>query len=291
MIINYIFNTQLSLSRGLALPSAPAYHKLHTRSEILKIITPMKISFSACIAILSASPSDNVFVESASFRGLMNKLSSFTKTNNDNPQQSTTANLDEVVHVDIDSHAIALAEKTDVHPWHDPEQVDRHLSFCDIQVAATEDYTPPDPPACCTEEAWHPTYSAGWTNGYCQFVPDCNSPSYSSELACCKGAYAGQVSGVCLNSLPNPPTGSPTDLGDVVFYPDYSTEWANAICINDRPLPFGPNDRPTYTNMKDCCDKAYGGQISSKFCKVLLNIFYMVLSFASQPLFLASYIV
>ena len=225
----------------------------------------MKISFSACIAILSASPSDNVFVESASFRGLMNKLSSRTTTANDN-NNNPQATIDEVVHVDLDSNAIALAETTDVHPHlatSDPEQVDRHLSAC-TPVAATEYYDPPDPPACCTEDAWHPTYSAGWTNGYCRLTADCNSPSYSSELACCKGAYSGQVSGVCLNSLPNPPTGSPTDLGEGVFYPDYSTDWVNAKCINDRPWPFDPNGRPTYTNMKDCCDRAYAGQTSSK---------------------------
>ena len=83
----------------------------------------MKISFSACIAILSASPpSADIFVESASFRGLMSKLSSCTTTandnnNNNNPQgTTTTATVDEVVHVDLDQHAIALAETTDVHP-------------------------------------------------------------------------------------------------------------------------------------------------------------------------------
>ena len=101
----------------------------------------------------------------------------------------------------------------------------------------------------------------------------CNSPSYSSEVACCNGAYKGQVSGVCFNSLPDPPTGSPTDLGEGVYYPDYSTDWVDAKCINDRPWPFTEGGRPTYTNMKDCCDRAYAGQSSSKS---VLNYFYMV---------------
>ena len=61
--------------------------------------------------------------------------------------------------------------------------------------------------------AWHPEYFQGWSGGYCRYTVDCNSPSYSSELACCKGAYAGQVSGVCLRRLPSPPTSSPTGEG------------------------------------------------------------------------------
>ena len=235
----------------------------------------MKISFSACIAILSASPpSADIFVESASFRGLMSKLSSRTTTANDNNNnsQGATATVDEVVHVDLDQHAIALAETTDVHPHlatSDPEQVDRHLSAC-TQAAATQYYNPPPLPDCCTE-AWHPVRSVGWTNGYCRFVADCNSPSYSSEVACCNGAYPDQLSGNCINSLPNPPTGSPTDLGEGVYYPDYSTHWIDATCINDRPWPFTEGGRPTYTNMKDCCDRAYAGQITSKCIEYFLH--------------------
>ena len=53
-------------------------------------------------------------------------------------------------------------------------------------------------------QAWHPTYSAGWTNGYCQLTVDCNSPSYSSELTCCKGAYAGQTTGYPTHPPPLP---------------------------------------------------------------------------------------
>ena len=71
-----------------------------------------------------------------------------------------------------------------------------------------------------TTQMWHPTYSAGWANGYCRYTTDTNSPGYSSQLACCKGAYAGQISGYCLSQLPAPPTSSPTDTGGLdVWYP------------------------------------------------------------------------
>jgi len=115
--------------------------------------------------------------------------------------------------------------------------------------------------------AWHPQYSAGWTGGYCRYTVDCNSPPYSSELACCKGAYAGQISGKCLSSLPNPPTTSPTDAGGLeVYYPDYDTTWTEAGCLNERPMPSG---RPTYSTMLACCKGAYGGQMSGKCLSML----------------------
>ena len=101
------------------------------------------------------------------------------------------------------------------------------------------------------EAAWHPVYAAGWANGHCTFRVDCDSPSYSSELSCCLGAYAGQLSGYCLSQLPNPPTMSPTDTGGLnVFYPDYNTPWTEAGCINTRPMP---NGRPTYATQLECC--------------------------------------
>jgi len=112
------------------------------------------------------------------------------------------------------------------------------------------------PPAA----AWHPTYSAGWTNGHCRLTVDCNSPAYSTELECCKGAYGGQMSGECLKRLPNPPTTSPTSTGGLdVYYPDYGMTWSEGKCVNTRPLPSG---RPTYDSMLACCKGAYGGQMS-----------------------------
>jgi hypothetical protein len=110
--------------------------------------------------------------------------------------------------------------------------------------------------------AWHPQYQMGWSEGYCRYTVDCNSPAYSTELNCCKGAYAGQISGKCISRLPNPPTSSPTKAGGLdIYYPDYNTAWTEATCINDAPMPSG---RPTYTTMLACCKGAYGGQVSGK---------------------------
>eukprot|EP00581_Thalassiosira_minuscula_P014427 CAMPEP_0183737190 /NCGR_PEP_ID=MMETSP0737-20130205/51269_1 /TAXON_ID=385413 /ORGANISM="Thalassiosira miniscula, Strain CCMP1093" /LENGTH=139 /DNA_ID=CAMNT_0025971415 /DNA_START=6 /DNA_END=422 /DNA_ORIENTATION=+ len=67
----------------------------------------------------------------------------------------------------------------------------------------------PLPPA-----AWHPTNDlVSWSNGYCEFIVDCNTPSYNSQLECCNGAYVNQLSGECLSRLPAPPTTSPTAVG------------------------------------------------------------------------------
>mmetsp|Transcript_18278 Transcript_18278/g.32216 ORF Transcript_18278/g.32216 Transcript_18278/m.32216 type:complete len:548 (-) Transcript_18278:144-1787(-) len=114
---------------------------------------------------------------------------------------------------------------------------------------------------------WHPQYNEGWTNGFCRKTIDCNSPGYSTELACCKQTYGGQISGFCLAQLPNPPTLSPTETGGLnVFYPDYSTDWSGASCTNTRPMP---NGRPKYSTMLDCCKGAYGGQMSGKCLSML----------------------
>ncbi len=78
--------------------------------------------------------------------------------------------------------------------------------------------------------AWHPVYSAGWTHGHCKYHISCNSPSYPTELSCCKSSYAGQVSGHCISNLPYPPTSSPTNTGGLdVWYPDYDTSWTRII--------------------------------------------------------------
>jgi len=116
---------------------------------------------------------------------------------------------------------------------------------------------------------WHPQYSEGWTDGTCRFTKDCNSPGYSTELLCCKAAYAGQVSGKCLMSLPQPPTTSPTDAGGLaIYYPDYNTAWTEAGCINKHPKPSG---RPEYSTMLACCKGAYGSQTSGKCLSMLPN--------------------
>jgi len=104
-----------------------------------------------------------------------------------------------------------------------------------------------------------------WPLGFCINTRPLPSgrPTYTTMLLCCKGAYGGQQSGVCLSQLPSPPTVSPTDAGEFDFwYPDYSSVWAEATCLNTRPLPFGPGGRPTYDTMLDCCKREYRSQAS-----------------------------
>ncbi|KAL7539662.1 hypothetical protein ACHAXR_009490 [Thalassiosira sp. AJA248-18] len=121
--------------------------------------------------------------------------------------------------------------------------------------------------SCSQPAQWHPTYSAGWSHGYCQFTIDCDSPGYASELQCCNAAYGHQNTGFCLSQLPNPPTSSPTDIGGPsIYYPDYDSAWPDAGCINTRPMPSG---RPTYTSMLACCKAAYAGQMSGKCLSML----------------------
>jgi hypothetical protein len=142
----------------------------------------------------------------------------------------------------------------------------------------------PTPPACEVDPSWHPQYKlpGGWAAGYCLFTTDCDTPGYATELACCKGAYGGQVSGACLNALPNPPTQSPTPVGGLPFYyADYDTAWSEAGCINKRPVPSG---RPVYQSMLDCCKGAYGGQVSGELVDVEAYAYFHLMNFCVPPL-------
>merc|ERR1719253_887868 len=112
-------------------------------------------------------------------------------------------------------------------------------------------------------DVFYPNYDIGWTDGVCinkRPLPN-GRPSYTSMLACCKGAYGGQTSGACIGDLPSPPTESPTATGGLdVYYPDYeNSDWTSGTCINTRPKPAG---RPFYDSMLACCKGAYGGQTS-----------------------------
>jgi len=118
-------------------------------------------------------------------------------------------------------------------------------------------------------EKWYPSGGSAWTDGFCNFERQCNGnygPGYSTQLACCQGAYGGQMSGACLSTLPSPPTTSPTLSGGLVdfWYPDYETAWSDAGCKNELPLPFNRGDRPEYASQIECCKAAYGGQSSGK---------------------------
>ena len=100
---------------------------------------------------------------------------------------------------------------------------------------------------CDTVPAYHPTYSLPWNLGKCQFVITCNSPSYTTELECCKAAYAGQTDNYCISQLANPPTPQPTNVGGPdIYYPDFTLAWSEGKCINTTPVPSG---RLTYTSM------------------------------------------
>lgn len=117
-------------------------------------------------------------------------------------------------------------------------------------------------------DVWYPDYSIGnFAAGFCRNdrpLPN-GWPTYSSNLACCLGAYGGQMSGTCLSQLPSPPTTSPTssDFETDFFYPVYEVAWSESGCSNALPLPFrNKSDRPNYPTHLACCRGAYGGQTS-----------------------------
>lgn len=118
---------------------------------------------------------------------------------------------------------------------------------------------------CEITSYWHPTYSAGWTKGYCSFSKQCNNPRYDTQLECCESAYPGQISGHCLSLVPEserPPVPE-------TYYPKYDEKWEDGYCVNDRPVPGGENGRPQYDTMVECCEGAYGSQLS-KACHAKL---------------------
>jgi hypothetical protein len=127
---------------------------------------------------------------------------------------------------------------------------------------------------CDSVAAWHPNYSLGWSQGKCELTTTCNSPSYSTNLACCQAAYGGQVSNYCISQLANPPTAAPTPtsaptkIGEGTYYPDYTLPWTTGKCINSTPIPSGV---PTYSSMLLCCKGAYGGQVSGSCIAALPN--------------------
>ena len=70
-------------------------------------------------------------------------------------------------------------------------------------------------------QKWYPNGGSAWTDGFCNFACEPNGnygQGYSTNLACCKGYFGGQVSGVCLSKLASPPTTSPTISGGLVDF-------------------------------------------------------------------------
>jgi hypothetical protein len=93
-----------------------------------------------------------------------------------------------------------------------------------------------------------------WSTAGCTFKADCDSPGYESELACCDGAYGGQVSGACKAGFANPSTTT------TQWYADYGSSWAVAGCKTAFPYPSYATT--FFDNQLDCCKGAYGGQSS-----------------------------
>jgi len=60
---------------------------------------------------------------------------------------------------------------------------------------------------------WYADYATPWSNAGCKNTapyPTYASNFFSSQLACCKAAFGGQVSGACIKGLLSPPTKKPT---------------------------------------------------------------------------------
>ena len=72
--------------------------------------------------------------------------------------------------------------------------------------------SPPAPPS--GGGVWYPDYSAQWGVGKCidtlPLPPYGSRPLYTTQLECCKGAYAGQTSNYCIKNLVNAPTSTPS---------------------------------------------------------------------------------
>jgi hypothetical protein len=82
---------------------------------------------------------------------------------------------------------------------------------------------------------------------------DCDSPAYDTELACCDGAYGGQVTGACKAGLINPST-MPAQ-----WYLDYGTSWAIASCKSDYPHPNYVTEAILFDTQLACCKGTFGG--------------------------------
>jgi hypothetical protein len=99
----------------------------------------------------------------------------------------------------------------------------------------------PNPPTSAPtnlgEGVFYPDYNLPWPEGKCiNTVPvPSGRPTYTTELACFKAVYGGQMSMACIKALPNPPTPSPTRVEPTVWYPNYSLAWTDGKCISTFP--------------------------------------------------------
>jgi hypothetical protein len=127
----------------------------------------------------------------------------------------------------------------------------------------------PSPPTASpvgVNENFYKAPNVDWDVGHCiNTLPvPVGAKVYDSELECCKGEYATQLSGFCFTSLPSPPTASPVG-SDAEFYPVFST-WDAGYCDND------PSERPvgldySYATQAECCDAWFLNQSTNACMK------------------------
>ena len=125
-----------------------------------------------------------------------------------------------------------------------------------------------------TTTKWYADYGTPWGIAGCMAAfpyPSYATTFFDSQLDCCKGAYPGQTSGVCLAGLATPPTMAPTSAAGAggQWYADYGTAWSIAGCKNTLPLPIYAI--MTYSSQLECCKAAYGGQTSNACVQRLPN--------------------
>eukprot|EP00571_Detonula_confervacea_P010921 CAMPEP_0172303464 /NCGR_PEP_ID=MMETSP1058-20130122/4993_1 /TAXON_ID=83371 /ORGANISM="Detonula confervacea, Strain CCMP 353" /LENGTH=486 /DNA_ID=CAMNT_0013014285 /DNA_START=1 /DNA_END=1461 /DNA_ORIENTATION=+ len=193
----------------------------------------MKISSIALFSIISVTPTDAI-----GLRELANKVSGKR-----NVQAAVSS--EPKAHVEGDLNLAAFLDDLEA-PASAIEGKGRDLQACDADLA------------------WYGNYpeTQDWPNGFCQYTRDCSGvPAFSTNLACCKEEYGGQVSGACISKLESPPTTSPTgsDGSGSAYFRDNSVAWSEGTCINTGTAPDG---WPTYATMLECCKGAFGNQMS-----------------------------
>jgi hypothetical protein len=105
-----------------------------------------------------------------------------------------------------------------------------------------------------TPTVWHPNYVVVWSIAGCIYKANCNSPGFITEMACCDGAYGGQVSGAYKAGLIIPSSATTNQ------YTNYGMAWPIAGCKTAFPYP---NYATTfYKTQQAFCKGACGGQSS-----------------------------
>jgi hypothetical protein len=112
--------------------------------------------------------------------------------------------------------------------------------------------TPPPPspgsPPTPSGVVWYPDYNAQWGVGKCistlPLPPHGSRPLYSTQLRCCKEAYAGQTSNYCIQNLVNAPTSKPTT--PPTFGPTTGPTTSKPTGVPTTSTPTGsPSSKPT----------------------------------------------